>query len=167
MIKNLFNVDKLTLAVDPGLSGAIAIIGPNHLHIVRDFHSLFQIARAVSTLHEIYAVDSLVIEQVGARPGQGVCSMFSFGQAAGVAKGALWALFPPELPTIEVHPLRWQNWYRKELNLPRGRMPEFDSRRIASRLLPEHTEFFQRKKDHNSADAALIGLWHLNQGEAA
>jgi crossover junction endodeoxyribonuclease RuvC len=147
--------------VDPGLSGAIALVGRGRFEVRRDFKTLKDIADGILELLFRAEPDHLIIEQVGAMPGQGVCSMFSFGKSTGVALGALWAKHP-RMTIEEVHPIRWQNWFRKTCNIPRP-IP-FDSQALAAKLLPAHAELFTaRKKDHNTADAVLIGLWKLSQ----
>lgn len=155
---NLLEGDKRIVAVDPGKSGAVAHIGRGDITVMRDFKTLFELGNAVLTQAE--DTHMAVIELVGAMPGQGVCSMFSFGKATGVAYGALHASGHEHI--IEVAPLRWQNWYRHHLQLDRIDHPDFDSREIALRLLPaKYAPLFKRKKDHNTADAVLIGLWAL------
>jgi crossover junction endodeoxyribonuclease RuvC len=151
---------SVILAVDPGLSGAVARFCPQEkrLTILRDFKSLPDIARAVKTL--AIGVDYAVIELVHAMPGQGVCSMFSFGRAAGVADGAL-VLSLPELVVESVSPQKWQNAFRKWYNIPKE--VAFDSRAIATKFFPDFAHYFTRKKDHNSADAALIAVWKAAQ----
>src|SRR5271170_518657 len=85
----------VVLAIDPGLSGAVCklrIAGSYDLDVRRDFKALPAIARAIQDLSA--GVTHAVIELVHAMPGQGVCSMFSFGRAAGVADGALALALP-------------------------------------------------------------------------
>ena len=38
---------------------------------------------------------------------------------------------------------------------------EFDSRAICLSLFPSYGHILKRKKDHNTADALLIGVWAL------
>jgi hypothetical protein len=140
------------LSVDPGLSGAVTLYDPRgpSLELRRDFKTSEDITRAVVELRPRAAFG--VVEYVGARPGQGVCSMFSFGQMTGIAMGALDAL---NLPWVDVAPQTWQAWCRKELG-----MPTADSRemaRVAFAFAP--SRLWDRVKDHNSADAALMALW--------
>ena len=148
------------LAVDPGLSGAIARIGRGEVFVARDFKTLKDIADCVRQTASFRSPDHIVVEQVGAMPGQGVCSMFSFGKSTGTAFGSLWYGYPDAV-IEEVHPIRWQNWFRSLYGPPKG--TPFDSRELALRLLPGHAELFKRKKDHNTADACLMALWKLAQ----
>lgn len=146
------------LAIDPGISGAVARVGRGEITARRDFKELSDISAAIRELGTGCA--SVIIELVSAMPGQGVVSMFSFGKSTGTAFGSVYTGWPA-LAIEEVHPIRWQNFYRKLFGPPKG-IP-FDSRALATRLLPEHEGLFKRKKDHNTADAILIGLWKLAQ----
>lgn len=88
------------------------------------------------------------IEQVHAMPGQGVTSMFSFGQTFGfmhcivVASG---------IPYTFISPQKW----KKLANIPPKSSGD-DSRNRASQLLPQHSHLWTRKKDDGIAEAALI-----------
>ncbi len=153
------------LGIDPGLSGAAALYtgepdnptGGTIEAVRRDFKDLDDIADGIKALAA--PAHYAVIELVGARPGQGVCSMFSFGKSTGTAFGALrLAGFGKELkPVVEVAPLRWQNWVRKLVNWE----GDFDARSICSMLFPGFLDFFKRKKDHGTADAVLMATWKL------
>jgi crossover junction endodeoxyribonuclease RuvC len=148
----------LVLAIDPGLSGAVALAGRGALEVRRDFESYHQIATSVAGLLEDHEPEHILVELVGARPGQGVVSMFHFGEATGVGLGALHALRPCR--EIErVSPLKWKNFYRYAFQVPQGE--EVDAREIALELLPQFQGLFKRKKDHNTADAVLLALWKL------
>jgi hypothetical protein len=158
-LKEALAKPALVLAVDPGLSGATALVGYGDMTLKRDFKSHRDIALAISELIKHNNPQHLVVELVGARPGQGVCSMFSFGESTGVALGAIHAAAPGR-PIERVAPLKWKNWYRKLLGIRKG--CEVDSRQIANDLFPQFACYFNRKKDHNSADAFLMALWKLN-----
>jgi crossover junction endodeoxyribonuclease RuvC len=142
------------LAIDPGLSGAVCRLAGGTPELRRDFKALPDIARAVKELSA--GVTHAVIELVHAMPGQGVCSMFNFGRAAGVADGALSLCFPSLTPEA-VSPQKWQNWYRARYAI--GKDQDFDSRDLACRLFPGCLALFKRVKDHNSADAVLLAVW--------
>ena len=51
---------------------------------------------------------AVVVEQVNAMPGQGVTSMFNFGQTFGAIKGVCAAL---ELPIFFVRPSKWKKYF--------------------------------------------------------
>ena len=119
----------------------------------RDFKTLGEVARAIMDLgrHATFGV----MEFVSARPGQGVCSMFSFGRSTGVAIGALEAL---GLPYCDVTPQKWQAWVRRFAGL--DAKESFVSPQMAQQLALEgYSSLFSRKKDHNTADAFLMALW--------
>ncbi|MEI6194394.1 MAG: hypothetical protein WCS42_08690 [Verrucomicrobiota bacterium] len=155
-MRKTLNSPRHALGIDPGLSGAVALVGRGRIEARRDFRSLAHITTAIQSLARAVP-DAYIIEQVGARPGQGVCSMFSFGKSTGVAFGSLYSL--PPLAVDEVHPMKWQNWVRRELGM--AKKAPFDSREICRALFPEYAPLFKRKKDHNTADAVLLALYAL------
>ena len=50
----------------------------------------------------------VIIEQVSAMPGQGVTSMFNFGQSFGILKGICSAM---QLPMYFVRPAKWKKYF--------------------------------------------------------
>ena len=50
----------------------------------------------------------VVIEQVSAMPGQGVTSMFNFGQSFGILKGICSAM---QLPMFFIRPAKWKKYF--------------------------------------------------------
>jgi crossover junction endodeoxyribonuclease RuvC len=90
-----------------------------------------------------------VVERVGAMPGQGVTSMFSFGLACGIVHGALGAL---EVPMELVTPQQW----KQEMHVGRD-----NARQRASQLLPAGSRLWPLVKHDGRAEAALIGLWAI------
>lgn len=95
------------------------------------------------------AVDVAYIEKVGARPNQGVSSMFAFGRAAGIVEGALGGLGVP------LRFLRPQQWQRLAY-VAGGEFVKDNARAKAQKLFPKQAAEFKRKKDSGRADAALI-----------
>ena len=98
----------------------------------------------------------VIIEHVSAMPGQGVTSMFNFGQSFGVIKGICSAM---ELPIFYVRPAKW----KKHFNL-------INSEKDASRtkvieMFPIISNKLSRKKDNNKADAILIAQYFENTRE--
>lgn len=150
--------DVVILAVDPGLSGAACRLEKGVPEIRRDFKSRPEIAQGIQQISS--GVTHAVIELVHAMPGNGICSLWSFGRATGAADGAF-ALCLPELILEEVSPQRWQRFFREQFSIEKG--TEFDSRALACQIFPSHAQLFARKKDHNSADACLIAVWKLMQ----
>jgi crossover junction endodeoxyribonuclease RuvC len=103
---------------------------------------------ALARIIRRYAPDLAVIEQVSSRPGQGVASTFRFGRAYGTLIGVITAL---EVPCLFVTPQKW----KRHFNLSSDKE---EARAMAIRLWPSSTHF-ERKKDHNRAEAALIARW--------
>lgn len=156
----LIKSEHCVLAVDPGKSGAVWKIGRGMFTGYRDFKENKEIALAIRDLAP--GTTHGVIELVHAMPGQGVCSMFSFGRAAGVADAALWLCLPAGCAVVEVTPQKWQGFFREYFEISREEV--FDSRVIAARLFPVMASaYLARKKDHNSADAILMAVWQLQQ----
>ena len=97
-----------------------------------------------------------MVEQVSAMPGQGVTSMFNFGQSFGVIKGVCAAM---QLPIHFVRPAKW----KKHFDLINSQK---DSSRVkAIEMFPKFSSRLSRKKDSNKADAILIAVYHLNNQE--
>ena len=96
---------------------------------------------------------NVVVEQVSAMPGQGVTSMFNFGQSFGVIKGVCAAM---QLPIFFIRPAKW----KKHFDLINSQK---DSSRVkAIEMFPKFSHMLSKKKDSNKADAILIANYHLN-----
>ena len=89
----------------------------------------------------------VVIEQVSAMPGQGVTSMFNFGQSYGILKGICSAM---QLPVYFVRPAKWKKYF----NLINSEKDA--SRTRAIEIFPYFSSQLSKKKDSNKADAILI-----------
>jgi crossover junction endodeoxyribonuclease RuvC len=150
------------LGIDPGLSGAFAMLDTKDRTFlyVSDVPVVTITTTTKKTRNEInlaalaadigaLAPDHVVIERVGAMPGQGVTSMFRFGYAAGAIAGIVSAL---NFPLSFVEPNQW----KRRLAVPKS--PDDASRLIVTRLFPQHHHLFRRKLDHNRADAVLIAV---------
>jgi crossover junction endodeoxyribonuclease RuvC len=151
----------IVMAIDPGLSGAIAVFDgeilidivdtPTH-ELTRNNKTKRQIsASALAALFRQYKPGHVVVEKVSAMPGQGVTSMFSFGRSFGVIEGILAAF---EIPATYVMPSVWTK------GIGRG-LGKDASRARACELYPAHQKSFARVKDDGRADAVLIGAWYL------
>ena len=140
------------LAVDPGLTGAIAFYFPAHDAItVEDMPVAggdIDVASLAARIAQMRP-DVAIVEHVAARPGQGVASMFRFGCGFGMLRGAIAA---SGVPLHLVAPSRWKRYFGldadKEL-----------SRSLALRLWPTRSDLFGRKRDHGRAEAALLGRY--------
>ena len=106
------------IGIDPGLSGAIAILENNKVLNLFDMPVMSEGKKNKKQLNSSHLVNiikeniaqneeiAVVVEQVNAMPGQGVTSMFNFGQTFGAIKGLCAAL---ELPIYFVRPSKWKN----------------------------------------------------------
>ena len=93
----------------------------------------------------------VVIEQVSAMPGQGVTSMFNFGQSFGMLKGICSAM---QLSMYFVRPAKWKKHY----NLINSQKDA--SRTRAIEIFPYFSSQLSKKKDSNKADAILIASFY-------
>lgn len=146
----------MRIGIDPGISGAIAII---HDHGGVTFHDMPTVtklngkgnqvdaATLANVLREYAVADIAYLEQVGAMPGQGVTSMFSFGDSFGVIRGILAAV---GIPYCLVRPQKW----KKRAGLS-GRDKDA-ARAVAMNLYPSASSGLSRKKDVGRADALLL-----------
>ena len=150
------------IGIDPGLSGAIAILENNKVLSIFEIPVMSEGKKNKRQLNSAQLVKllkdniskneevSVVVEQVNAMPGQGVTSMFNFGQSFGVIKGICAAL---SLPIHFVRPTKW----KKHFNLIKTNKDA--SRTKVIEVYPEISSKLHRKKDSNRADAILIALY--------
>ena len=150
------------LSFDPGtVSGAGAVVHVNgellaafDLPLIGDMTNRRINAAGLADLireHGPYAF--AVVEQVSARPGQGVSSMFRFGQSYGTVLGVIGAL---AIPVRHVSPAKW----KRALGL---NSDGETSRARAIETWPEQAHLFARKRDHNRAEASLLALYGLRE----
>tara|TARA_Y100000741_G_scaffold133998_1_gene100887 strand:+ start:106 stop:600 length:495 start_codon:yes stop_codon:yes gene_type:complete len=149
----------IIIGIDPGINGAISIIENKKILEVYDTPTMIdgkknkrQInsAQVTNIFKERLNNDKdviVVVEQVNAMPGQGVTSMFNFGQSFGVLKGICSAL---QLSVFFVRPVKWKKYY----NLINSNKDS--SRTKAIEVFPYISEKLTKKKDSNKADAILI-----------
>lgn len=149
----------ITIGVDPGKTGAIALLWPNgELCEIHDMPIMGKIVSPqILTSFEVWddhCYGTVIIEDVHAHPGQGVSSMFSFGRSLGVIEGVFAAAGKP---IAYVSPAKW----KKAMGLTADKG---SSRRKAIERWPE-SRLFDRVKDDGRAEAALIALWWQQHGE--
>jgi hypothetical protein len=141
---------RCIVGVDPGLSGAVAFFFPSHPHVisVEDTPTVDSRVNGVELTDRLTQMkpDACLIELVASRPGQGVASMFRFGQAFGTVIGVVQAL---HIPIQFVTPTKW----KRHFNLSSDKE---ESRRLAIDLWPENADRFSRKRDDGRAEAALL-----------
>ena len=147
------------IGIDPGLSGAIAVL--EDIKVL----SLFEMpvmaegkknkrqlnsAQLVNIIKENTNEDeeiAVIVEQVNAMPGQGVTSMFNFGQTFGAIKGVCAAL---GLPIFFVRPSKWKKYFEL-INSSKDA-----SRTKVIEMYPSFSKQLAKKKDVNKSDAILI-----------
>ena len=152
----------IIIGIDPGINGAISIIENKKIIEVYDTPTMIdgkknkrQIngAQVTNIFKERLNGEKevvVVVEHVNAMPGQGVTSMFNFGQSFGVIKGICGVL---NLPIYFVRPAKW----KKHFNLIKTNKDA--SRTKVIEVYPEISSKLHRKKDSNRADAILIALY--------
>ena len=146
------------LGIDPGLDGAIALVGDGYL-AVRDTPTAGELKRRVVVAAELagmikaWAPDLAIIERVHAMPKQGVTSSFRFGQALGVLEGVVGALL---IPVEYVTPQSWKKFFRLSAN-------KDDARLKAIHTWPRLTQELSRKKDADRAEALLIAQYGFDR----
>jgi crossover junction endodeoxyribonuclease RuvC len=151
----------IALGIDPGFSGALAFydLATGRVKAFdaptvtvktttgkpRDMMNVPALAALIRDHNPVIAA----VELVAARPGQGVVSMFRFGQAYGVVLGVLGAL------NVSIHHVTPGVW-RKFSKLPPGK--EASLLRVGE-IFPGDISYFTRKKDNGRADAALLAFY--------
>ena len=93
----------------------------------------------------------VIIEKVSAMPGQGVTSMFNFGQSFGILKGICSAM---QLSMFFVRPAKWKKYFGL-INSEKDA-----SRTRAIEIFPYFSSELSKKKDSNKADAILIASFY-------
>jgi len=155
----------LIIGIDPGISGSICFFQDGKIIDVVEMPTMTegkknkkqvngsQIFNEIS--EKIKSLDKeeikVVIEQVSAMPGQGVTSMFNFGQSFGILKGICSAM---QLPMYFVRPAKWKKYF----NLINSEKDA--SRTRAIEIFPYFSGQLSRKKDSNKADAILIASFY-------
>ena len=147
------------LAIDPGLNNGIAILDcERRLLLATEIPVIGEGANKRLNLISFadiltqFSIRHAVVEDVAAMPKQGLTSTFRFGRASGSFEGALAAL---KIPTSFIRPAIW----KRDIGA-RAKRDE-DIRALAIQTWPDQAHRFARKRDHNRAEAALIGLWFL------
>ena len=155
----------LIIGIDPGISGSICFLQDGKIVDVIEMPTMTegkknkkqvngsQIVNEIS--EKIKELDKreikVVIEQVSAMPGQGVTSMFNFGQSFGILKGICSSM---QLPMYFVRPAKWKKYF----NLINSEKDA--SRTRAIEIFPYFSKQLSRKKDSNKADAILIASFY-------
>lgn len=141
---------KVICGIDPGITGGIAFLYADGTLAA---HDIPNVAGEVDTdgvakLLRLYEPFHCVIERAQAMPKQGVSSTFKFGQAYGALRATVATL---GIPHNLVQPRDWKKHFRLDADKEK-------SRALAIQYWPG-TGFFERKKDHGRAEAALIARY--------
>ena len=151
------------IGIDPGLSGGIAILENNKVQRLYDMPVMSEGKKNKKQLNSAQRVKlikdniesqeevSVIVEQVNAMPGQGVTSMFNFGQTFGAIKGICAAL---GLPIFFVRPSKWKKHFEL-INSSKDA-----SRTKAIEMYPSLSDQLSKKKDVNKSDAILIARFY-------
>ena len=162
----------LIIGIDPGISGAICFFLNGEVIDIIDMPSMAdgkknkrqinsqQVFNEISERIKNFSKKEIivVIEQVSAMPGQGVTSMFNFGQSFGVLKGICSAM---QLSMYFVRPAKWKKYYgliKTEKDASRTKVIE---------IFPYISSKLTKKKDSNKADAVLIANFFNNTYQKA
>ena len=157
----------LIIGMDPGISGAICFFENGEVKEIIDMPNMAdgkknkrqingpqvynEISSRIKNIPKKEIV--VVIEQVSAMPGQGVTSMFNFGQSFGVLKGICSAM---QLSMHFIRPAKWKKYFgliKTEKDASRTKVIE---------IFPYISSQLSRKKDSNKADAILISSFFHN-----
>ena len=155
----------LVIGIDPGISGSICFLQDGRIIDVIEMPTMTegkknkkqvngsQIFNEISERIKNFDKNNIrvVIEQVSAMPGQGVTSMFNFGQSFGILKGICSAM---QLPMYFVRPAKWKKYF----NLINSEKDA--SRTRAIEIFPYFSSQLSKKKDSNKADAILIASFY-------
>ena len=155
----------LIIGIDPGISGSICFLqdgkilnviemptmteGKKNKKQVNGSQIYNEICKIINNIEKQNI--RVVIEQVSAMPGQGVTSMFNFGQSFGILKGISSAM---QLPVYFVRPAKWKKYF----NLINSEKDA--SRTRAIEIFPYFSSQLSKKKDSNKADAILIASFY-------
>ena len=154
----------LIIGIDPGISGSICFFedgrvieviempvmteGKKNKKQVNGAQIYNEFLKKINRKNDEIRV---VIEQISAMPGQGVTSMFNFGQSYGILKGICSAM---QLPMFFIRPARWKKYFSL-INSQKDA-----SRTRAIEIFPYFSTQLSKKKDTNKADAILIASFY-------
>ena len=155
----------LIIGIDPGISGSICFLDNGKILDVIEMPIMTdgkknkkqvngsQVYNEISKRIKQFEKNQIrvVIEHVSAMPGQGVTSMFNFGQSFGILKGICTAM---QLPMYFVRPTKWKKYF----NLIKSEKDA--SRTRAIEIFPYFSSQLSKKKDSNKADAILIASFY-------
>ena len=155
----------LIIGIDPGISGSICFFQDGRIVEVLEMPTMTEGKKNKKQVNGAQIYNEIkdrvnkteeknirvIIEQVSAMPGQGVTSMFNFGQSFGILKGVCSAM---RLPMYFVRPAKWKKYFgliNSEKDASRTRVIE---------MFPYFSSNLSKKKDSNKADAILIACFY-------
>ena len=155
----------LIIGIDPGISGSICFFKDGKILDVIEMPTMTEGKKNKKQVNGSQIYNEIlkrvnkfdqnnirvIVEQVSAMPGQGVTSMFNFGQSFGILKGICSAM---QLPIYFVRPAKWKKYF----NLINSEKDA--SRTRAIEIFPYFSSQLSRKKDSNKADAILIASFY-------
>jgi crossover junction endodeoxyribonuclease RuvC len=155
----------LIIGIDPGISGSVCFFEDGKILDVVEMPTMTEGKKNKRQVNgsQVYNEISkrikqtdkkdikVIIEQVSAMPGQGVTSMFNFGQSYGILKGICSAM---QLPMYFVRPAKWKKYFSL-INSEKDA-----SRTKAIEIFPYFSSQLSKKKDSNKADAILIASFY-------
>ena len=155
----------LIIAIDPGISGSICFFEDGKILDVVDMPTMIEGKKNKKQVNGSQIYNEIlkrtikvnkknikvIIEQVSAMPGQGVTSMFNFGQSFGILKGICSGM---QLPMYFIRPVKWKKYF----NLINSEKDA--SRTKAIEIFPYFSTNLSKKKDSNKADAILIASYY-------
>ena len=161
----------LIIGIDPGISGSICFFKDGNIIDVIEMPTMAEGKKNKRQVNgaQIYneicnrvnKIDKqnirVIIEQVSAMPGQGVTSMFNFGQSFGILKGICSAM---QLPVYFIRPAKWKKYF----GLINSEKDASSTRAIE--IFPYFSGHLSRKKDSNKADAILIASFYYETYQA-
>ena len=155
----------IIIGIDPGISGSICFFEDGKILDVVEMPTMTAGKKNKKQVNSSQIYNEIkkrinqkdkkdirvIIEQVSAMPGQGVTSMFNFGQSFGILKGICSAM---QLPMYFVRPAKWKKYF----NLINSEKDA--SRTRAIEIFPYFSSQLSKKKDSNKADAILIASFY-------
>ena len=155
----------LIIAIDPGISGSICFFEDGKILDVLEMPTMTEGKKNKKQVNSSQIYNEIlirikefekkdirvIVEHVSAMPGQGVTSMFNFGQSFGILKGICSAM---QLPIYFVRPAKWKKYF----NLINSEKDA--SRTRAIEIFPYFSSQLSKKKDANKADAILIASFY-------
>ena len=164
----------VVIGIDPGKDGAMVVLDHTGKTVMSyltksDFtikigtkgskrvYTESRMAQAIAWINERHEIRLATIEKQGARPGQGVSSMFSSGLGYGLWRGVLAGL---NIKILEVHPRTWTKRILRDVaGTGKGRSVYVASQRVPDLNL---TPGARRKPHDGLSDAACIALYGMS-----